>query len=105
MLHKFENDEKIIKEGDSGDLFYIIKEGEVLCTVKEDEIRQLSKGDFFGEQALLYAGVRTATIIALGEVECLSLSRQDLEEIFGSSLKDVLYKRSTIISLEKSAKL
>ena len=104
-LHKFELGEKIVREGDPGELFYIIKEGEVVATVDHQEIRRSSKGDFFGEQALLYDGVRTATVTAQGEVECLSVGRRTLEEVFGGSLKETLYKRSTIMALEKSASL
>ena len=88
-----------------GELFYLIKSGEVSCTAGGNEIRRCGRGDFFGEQALLLDGTRTATVTALGEVECLSLSRGVLEEVLGASLKDVLYKRSTIIALEKSASL
>ena len=33
VLHKFEDGEIIIHEGDPGELFYIVKEGEVVCTV------------------------------------------------------------------------
>jgi cGMP-dependent protein kinase 2 len=44
-------------QGDIGDQFYIIKEGEAVVTQKTSEgdkrINMLFKADFFGERALL----------------------------------------------------
>ena len=44
----------IVREGTSGDTFYIISDGDVKVTKKsagkEEEIRTLTKGDYFGEQ-------------------------------------------------------
>lgn len=60
------------------------------------------KGDFFGEQALLYNCQRTATISAITDVECLSLSRYALDEVLGNHLEKILYRNSLKFSLEKS---
>lgn len=38
----------IVKEGESADCIYIIKEGNVVCSTKNEVIRTLTKGDFFG---------------------------------------------------------
>lgn len=43
----------------------------------EEEIRFLSRGDYFGEQALLKTDFRTANVIAnTKSVECLMLDRE-----------------------------
>ena len=51
----------IVREGTSGDTFYIISDGDVKVTKKsagkEEEIRTLTKGDYFGEQVSSGAGV------------------------------------------------
>jgi CRP-like cAMP-binding protein len=66
----------------------------------------LSKGEIFGEQALIYEhGTRTATVTAKGPVECLSLSQEDLAAVLGSALQHVIYRNSMRIALEKSATL
>jgi cGMP-dependent protein kinase 2 len=51
---------KVIVEGDRGDLFYIIKEGEAIVMVSSPanggqprKVNHLFKADFFGERALL----------------------------------------------------
>jgi cGMP-dependent protein kinase len=63
------------------------------------------KGEFFGDQALLYNTKRTATITALSDVICLSLSRDALTEALGNNLEKILYRNSLRISLETSAEL
>uniref|UniRef100_A0A183K8U3 Cyclic nucleotide-binding domain-containing protein n=1 Tax=Schistosoma curassoni TaxID=6186 RepID=A0A183K8U3_9TREM len=52
---------------------------------KETEIRQLTKGEYFGEKALLGEGRRTANVYAVGPggVEVLCLYRKDFLELIG----------------------
>ena len=44
-------------QGEAGDYFYIIKEGEAVVTIEDEEgtrkVNHLFKADFFGEKALL----------------------------------------------------
>lgn len=39
----------VIKEGDVGDMFYIIKEGEATVIQEDKEVNRLFRSDFFGE--------------------------------------------------------
>jgi len=43
----------VIKEGDAGDKFYIVKDGEASVIKDGKEVNRLFKADFFGEMALL----------------------------------------------------
>src|SRR6266478_5750812 len=58
--------EYICREGEEGDTFHIILDGELEVFVgQNDTVRVLSilkKGDFFGEMALLQGGKRTASV-------------------------------------------
>lgn len=92
---------KIIKEGDPGELLYIIKEGNVLCTRNNQEIRRMTKGSYFGEQALIYHEMRTATVTAIDNVKCIVISGLKLEKVLGSQLRSIIYQNSIRISLEK----
>ncbi|XP_060520136.1 cGMP-dependent protein kinase, isozyme 1 isoform X2 [Cylas formicarius] len=81
----------IIRQGASGDTFFIISSGSVKVTqrlpghLEEEEIRILQRGDYFGEQALLKEDCRTASIIALSPgVECLTLDRDSFNHLLGS---------------------
>ena len=55
----------VVQEGEKGEFLYIIKEGSVSCSQKGTEIRVMEKGEYFGEMALLYNTLRTATITCL----------------------------------------
>ncbi len=68
-------DEAIIREGEEGDLFYVIDQGEVAVSVVGRQVAMLGPGDFFGEIALLRDVPRMATCVAVGPVKLLSLSR------------------------------
>ena len=99
---EFEDEEIIVTEGEPGDLLYIIQKGTVRCTVNGEFRRDLTKGDFFGEQALLYGTKRTATVIAVKSVVTLSLHREHINKVLGNQLQQVIYKNTLRISLEKS---
>jgi cGMP-dependent protein kinase len=94
--------EKIVNEGDPGDLFYLIKEGSVSCLAGGKEVRKMFKGDFFGEQALLYNSTRTATVVAAETSKCLGLNREDLKVALGESLEQIIYKNSFRIAVDKN---
>lgn len=72
---KFPAGTDIVKQGDQGDMFYIIKSGRANVLVDGKEVNQLDKGDHFGELALLYATPRNATIRAAFPTQCFSLPR------------------------------
>ncbi|KAL3877805.1 hypothetical protein ACJMK2_035452 [Sinanodonta woodiana] len=81
----------IIREGSTGDAFFIINQGEVKVTQKisgfeePQEVRKLKRGDYFGEKALLSEDRRTANVIALAPgVECLTLDRNSFNALIGN---------------------
>lgn len=61
----FEPGAQIIKEGDIGDKFYIVENGDAEVTKKsEGKVQDLAKGSYFGEVALLNDLPRQATVTA-----------------------------------------
>jgi len=75
----------IVAEGETGDRFYAMVDGEALVSQDGAPRRTLHTGDHFGEVALLNEGRRTATITAITPGRILTLSRQDfLESVSGS---------------------
>jgi len=97
-LEVYKKGDFVVREGTAGDTFYIISEGDVKVTQKaanqDNEIRTLTKGDYFGEQALLKTDMRTANVIATSElVECLTLDRDSFFQLVGdlSELRDKKY--------------
>jgi CRP-like cAMP-binding protein len=75
-------------QGDPGDLFYIIKEGEAV--VYQDTprgvrlVNRLFKSDFFGEQALMRREPRMASVEAVSQrLVCLALRRDVFVNLLG----------------------
>lgn len=88
----FEKGTVIIRQGESGDVFYMIESGtvDVFKTESGDEaIAHLTSGHFFGEKALLSEDVRQATCIASSDVKCLTLMREDFVRMLGN-LQDLI---------------
>jgi MFS family permease len=67
----------VFRQGDSGDLFYVIGEGEVEVTVDGRSTGTLGPRDHFGEIALLRDIPRTAGVRTRTEVELYALARDD----------------------------
>jgi CRP-like cAMP-binding protein len=67
--------EAIITEGEAGDRLCIIHSGTVEVRKGGHVLARLGAGDFFGEMALFDDGPRSATVVALDDVEVLALER------------------------------
>lgn len=102
IVQKFVNGTRIINEGDTGDLFYIIKEGSVVCSQKGKDLRVLGKGSYFGEQSLYYSLTRTASVVAAEEVTVLALGQQSLKDALGDNLPLIIYRNSVLIAFSKN---
>jgi hypothetical protein len=68
--------ELVIRQGDPGDRYYVIGEGELEVSVDGRPVRTLTVGDGFGEIALLRDVARTSTVAARTDVVLYSLERE-----------------------------
>jgi CRP-like cAMP-binding protein len=75
----------IIKKGDVGNIFFMIKTGSVLCTELSGSAKsqKLGAGDYFGERSLMTDEPRAATVVAETACTVMALDRQDFEAILG----------------------
>ncbi|KXZ52398.1 hypothetical protein GPECTOR_9g442 [Gonium pectorale] len=101
--------QKVIVEGDKGDLFYIVKEGEAIVYQNtpggQRKVNHLFKADFFGERALLKDEPRMATVEAYTKLICLTLKRETFQEILGPLEQLMAREKSNQVVAQKMAKL
>jgi len=93
----------IVRQGDPGDKFYVIKSGSVDVIVDDGTSRHtvatLGKGDFFGEAALLTGEPRNATVVAREALEVYTLGKEQFQAVlqasatFEEELRKALFER------------
>ena len=90
--------EYIIRQGEVGDVFYIIEEGEAVAFGSKDHGKasipemNYSKGNYFGELSLLRDQPRAANVKAKTDVKLLALDRNSFKRVLGPI--DVILKRN-----------
>jgi putative ABC transport system ATP-binding protein len=91
--------EVILRQGDVGDRFFIIREGAVSVIRDEKTVAELTEGNFFGEMALLYGQPRNATVISRQPSVLYSLDQEHFElamsqqASFESEIRNSLFDR------------
>lgn len=93
----------IIRQGDPGDKFYLIRQGSVDVNVRDGEqsrhVATLKEGDFFGEAALLTGEPRNASVVAQTDVVLYTLGPEDFRAAidasatFSEELRKSLFER------------
>ena len=95
----FTKGDYIIKQGDRGDVFYILDEGSAHAEKVFEEgkpaqsVKDYKSGDYFGELALLKGEPRAASIVADTNCKCISLDRMAFKRLLGP-LEDILQRNS-----------
>ena len=101
-MEKYEKNHYIIKEGEQGDKFFILDEGEAVATKEKMTFKKkYFKGDYFGELALLKNAPRAASVMAVTDCKVLTLDRPAFKRLLGP-LEDILKRNSE--TYEKYAK-
>lgn len=86
---KFEAEDFIIRQGEAGNTFYIIVEGQALATKtspdhhESTKLKEYGPGDYFGELALLKNEPRAANVIAKTKLRVASLDRNSFKRLLG----------------------
>lgn len=81
---KYEAGEYIFREGDTGEVMYIIHRGKVDITKMtgdgEKVLVTLTQGDFFGEMAIIDKAPRSAGAVAVEDTVCIVLDDEHFEQ-------------------------
>jgi len=88
QLNSYKNGDLVVKEGEPGTTFYLIRSGYVKVSTQgmgsqanPIELGKMGEGSFFGEVSLLTDKPRTATVTADGDLELMELTRDDFNAI------------------------
>ncbi|KAH7732038.1 cAMP-dependent protein kinase [Aphelenchoides avenae] len=85
----FEPGTHVVEQGQPGDEFFIIVEGEAQVLQKRSDeapfevVGNLGPSDYFGEIALLLDRPRAATVVAKTKLKCVKLDRSRFERVMG----------------------
>src|SRR5438067_3491625 len=87
---RYAKDDVVFHADESGDVFCLIREGQVKVTMispegKEIILSMLGPGDFFGEMALLDDEPRSATVIATEALDVVTIWRSDFLQILSEN--------------------
>jgi len=89
----FKKGEYVIREGEKGDVFYFLWDGEAIATKKMGDkvetVYNYKAGDYFGELALLRDSPRAANVICETDCALIALEREAFKRVLGA-LEDIL---------------
>jgi len=83
-VEKVEEDATVVKQGDPGDKFYIIKTGTAKAVKDQETVLVYKEGDFFGELALLQDKPRQASVFSTSAASFLTLERKAFKRLLGN---------------------
>jgi CRP-like cAMP-binding protein len=87
----------VLREGETGDEFFILVDGGATATVEGDVVEQLAPGSFFGEMALLDAGERLATVTTTSPSQLLVLDRHHFNDMLETAMPSVTPKLLQVV--------
>ena len=80
-VRRFAAGETVIREGSGGAAFFLIDSGEATVSIRGSERATLTRGDYFGEIALIDEGRRMATITASSDLVCYGLTYWEFQPL------------------------
>ena len=78
---RFDAGSTLVREGEPGDLFLIIRDGSAVVDQDGRTIRELGSGDFLGEISLIDGRPRSATVTATAPIDALAIDREGFSRL------------------------
>lgn len=92
----------VILDGEAATCIYIIKEGDVDCSINGTVVRTLKKGDSFGEISILLETSRTMDVVAKTNVICYAITVDTLKMIIGEKFREIIFFNIITMAFENS---
>ncbi|OMJ65175.1 hypothetical protein SteCoe_38934 [Stentor coeruleus] len=92
--------EYVIREGEWGDIFYLVEDGEAVATktmkpgLPAIEVHHYGPGGYFGELSLLKGAPRAANVISKTPLKCAIMDRRAFKRLLGP-LEDILKRNAS----------
>lgn len=107
-LIKLDDNQTLFRAGEPGESLFLVRAGEIEIFIKDTAGQKIilditRPGDFFGEIALLDAGPRSATAIALTASELIELDREDLMLLFQKKPEAALHMLAAMGKMTRKA--
>jgi CRP-like cAMP-binding protein len=103
---RFKDKQILIREGDIQQKIFWILSGEVYITRKLGDkykvLTVLGKGELIGEMSFFDKSVRSATVIAKGDVHALEFTKENFADIYAASPQ---WSRRLMVSLARRIRL
>jgi MFS family permease len=99
----------VVLEGDVGQEMFVVVDGEVEVLRGEQPVKVLSRGDVFGEVALLRNQPRNATVLTRSETQLLAIPRDQFVSFVGLhqnvavAFDDMVHERSHAHTLDETS--
>src|SRR5262245_56222478 len=86
--------ETLFQKGDPAGVLYLITDGQVGIILPHDDgsqevLNNLGPGEAMGQMSLMDKGIRTATATAISNVQMLSLSHEDFQDVIQSQPREI----------------
>ncbi len=106
VVESYNTGDVIIKQGDIGEGFYIMMDGQAQVRRKDPSTKEektldlISEGDYFGEAALLNNSARGASVVAVSKCKTLFLHRDKFHSLFnmGDGSTSIAFAKRAVIS-------
>src|SRR5919107_625046 len=107
-LVRLDEGQTLFRAGDPGESLYLVRAGEVELYITDNVGQKITldtatRGDFFGEIALLDEQSRTATAVALTDTELIELDRGDLLLLFSKQPDAALHMLAAMGRMTRNA--
>lgn len=81
VVEDYASNTVLVKQGEKGDKFYLIIDGDADVLINDKKVNTLHTGSYFGELALIYDASRAATVVSTTEIKVAFITGEMFRKI------------------------